>query len=60
MKLVLLHNSTLGHLPYPQALCMPNFRPLSPIAKSQSDSYTNFNLVWDADADDADDDEDDD
>ena len=34
---------------------MPNFRPLSPIAKSQRDSYTNFNLVWDADANDADD-----
>ena len=42
---------------------MPNFRPLSPIAKPQSDNYTNFNLVWDADddADDADaDDADDD
>ena len=33
---------------------MPNFRPLSPIAKPQSDNYTNFNLGWDAD--DADDD----
>ena len=30
----LLHNSNLEHLPYPQALSMPNFRPLSPIAKS--------------------------
>ena len=39
----LLHNSALGHLPYPQALCMPNFRPLSPIAKSRSDNYTNLN-----------------
>ena len=42
---------------------MPNFRPLSPIAKPQSDNYTNFNLGWDADdaddADDAEDDEDD-
>ena len=37
---------------------MPNFRPPSPIAKSQSDNYTNFNLGWDAD-DDADDDNDD-
>ena len=34
---------------------MPNFRPLSPIAKSQSDNYKNFNLVWDA-YDNADDD----
>ena len=47
----LLHNSTLGHLPYPQGLSMPNFRPLSPIAKPQSDNYTNFNLGWDADDD---------
>ena len=38
----LLHNSILEHLPYPQALSMPNFRPLCPIAKSQSDNYTNF------------------
>ena len=39
----LLRNDTLGHLPYLQALSMPNFRPLSPIAKSQSDNYTNLN-----------------
>ena len=39
----LLHNSTLRHLPYPQALSMPNFRPLSPMTKSQSDNYTNPN-----------------
>ena len=52
----LLHNSTLRHLPYQQAVSKPNFRPLSPIAKSQSDNYTNFSLGWDADDDDADDD----
>ena len=45
----LQHNSTKGHLPNPQALSMPNFKPLSPIAKFQSDNYTNFNLGWDAD-----------
>ena len=44
----LLHNSTLGHLPYPQALSMPNFRPK---VQKQSDNYTNFNLGWDADND---------
>ena len=38
---------------------MPNFRPLNPIAKPQSDNYTNFNLGWDADADNADDADDD-
>ena len=27
---------------------MPNFRPLSPTAKPQSDNYTNFYLGWDA------------
>ena len=27
----------------PQAIYMPDFKPLSPIAKSQKDNYPNFN-----------------
>ena len=39
----LLHNSTQGHLPYPQALSMPNFRLLSPIANPLGYNYINLN-----------------
>ena len=42
-KRSLLNDITLGHLPYPQALFIPNFKPVCPIAKSQSDNYTHLN-----------------